>query len=211
MWCFKKRQPPPFLTGDNSPGSSRRRELSCPGHKKDYGEQIDGITVRWYCKCGAYRDEIDAPPPHGADMPTGDYLEMQLRGMQGQSGPWRSQVTGKPLPVQREPKPPTTSNADNTPASTNTGGTSMAGIEEVQAAVASTRDKGQQILAALAQIQEWAREVTGQLNTAMGMSQQPEAQQAIGAFNELAETRVTELHQLVAGAIDQAEQYSYRL
>ncbi|PKW14154.1 hypothetical protein [Saccharopolyspora spinosa] len=218
MWFLKKQQQE-YLVGDSSKGGRRREELTCPGHKPHYGEQITGMTVRWHCECGAYRDEIDAPPPPGNDMPSGDYLEMRVRGIQGDTSAWRSQVTGKPLPVKRDPVPPAGStHHDTTPAAapattTNTGGTSMAGIEEIIAAISNTSSKSEQIQGALAQVQQWATEVAGQLHDALGGSHQPEVQQAIEVFSELSEVgqRITELHQLVSGAVSEIEQYGQRL
>ncbi|MEV4644111.1 hypothetical protein [Saccharopolyspora sp. NPDC049357] len=68
------------------------------------------MSVRWTCECGAYRFEIDAPPPHVDEVPTTAYLEMERRGLQGKKGPWRSQITGKPLRV--EPAEPAVEEAE---------------------------------------------------------------------------------------------------
>jgi hypothetical protein len=222
MTLFRKKQPPqPQYFPDGTRGGRRRAELSCPGHKPSYGEQVDGMTVRWHCECGAYRDEIDAPPPHGTDMPSGDYLEMTVRDLQGENGRWRSQITGKPLPVKPAPAGPsagsthhnTTAAAAPAAATTtaNTGGTSMAGFDDIRAAISNTRSKSEQIQGALAQVQQWAGEIAGQLHSALGSSHQPEVQHAIGVFSELSEVRITELHQVVASAVTEIEQYGQRL
>lgn len=100
MWPFTKQGPEQWRLGmnDGSPGALRREELTCLRHKQYHGQQVSDSTVRWECKCGAYQEEIDAPPPPPGAEPTGDYLEMQVRGTQGQASPWRSQVTDDPLP-----------------------------------------------------------------------------------------------------------------
>ncbi|MEV4728747.1 hypothetical protein [Saccharopolyspora sp. NPDC049426] len=98
-WLLSGRPVSQFSTEDGSRGARRRRELTCPGHKPSRGEQVTEVTVRWTCDCGAFRFEIDAPPPHVDEVPTAAYLEMERRGLQGQKGPWRSQITGKPLLV----------------------------------------------------------------------------------------------------------------
>ncbi|QIZ36125.1 hypothetical protein [Saccharopolyspora sp. ASAGF58] len=218
MWFLNKQQRE-YLVGDSSKGGRRRAELTCPGHKPHYGEQLTGMTVRWHCECGAYRDEIDAPPPQGNDRPSGDYLEMKVRDLQGDTGPWRSQVTGKPLPVKREPVPPAGSTHHDTtpvaaPAGTTTaGGSGMAGIEEIIAAISTTSSKSEQIQGALAQVQQWATEIAGQLYDALGGSHQAGVQHAIEVFSELSEggQRITELQQLVSGAVSEVEQYGQRL
>ncbi|GAA4890967.1 hypothetical protein [Saccharopolyspora cebuensis] len=231
MWRWLMPPQPFWTTGDGSKGDRRRDELTCPGHTQDYGHHITGMTVRWYCKCGAYRDEVDAPPPHGNDQPSGDYLEMEVRGLRGQKGPWRSQVTDKPLPTKRTVSPEVTtapaaaSSADTPTAdrstqagapgsthttSTSTGGTGMSGIEDVVAAVAQARENSEQILAALALIQQWSEGAAGGLTTALGGSSQDEVQHSIAAFSQTTQL-ATEMHQLVAGAIEQVEQYRNRL
>ncbi|MGW5642206.1 hypothetical protein ACWEV3_10970 [Saccharopolyspora sp. NPDC003752] len=210
MKFFSKKQPQEYLVGDSSKGGRRREELTCPGHKPHYGEQVTGMTVRWHCECGAYRDEIDAPPPHGADMPSGDYLEMRVRGLQGDTGPWRSQVTGKPLPTGRS-KTAKTPEPSSQQQSVSEGSSAMAGIEDIRIAISSTSDKSGQIQAALAQVKEWAGEIAGHLNTALGQAGAHEVQQVIGAFQELSGQRIDELHQLVSGAVSEIEQYGQRL
>ncbi|MDI2031547.1 hypothetical protein QFW96_23165 [Saccharopolyspora sp. TS4A08] len=102
-WLLSGRRVPRFSTADGSRGARRRRELTCPEHKPSRGEQVSEVSVRWTCECGAYRFEIDAPPPHVDEIPTTAYLEMERRGLQGKKGPWRSQITGKPLSVAAEP------------------------------------------------------------------------------------------------------------
>ncbi|TDD91959.1 hypothetical protein E1202_04295 [Saccharopolyspora karakumensis] len=100
-WLLSGRRVPRFSTSDGSRGARRRRELTCGEHKPSRGEQVSEVSVRWTCDCGAYRFEIDAPAPHVDEVPTAAYLEMERRGLQGKKGPWRSQITGKPLPVER--------------------------------------------------------------------------------------------------------------
>ncbi|GAB3285068.1 hypothetical protein [Parasphingorhabdus pacifica] len=100
-WLWPQKPDPQWSTGGGPKGDRRRRELTCGEHKPSSGEQITGMTVRWTCECGAYRDEIDAAPPHGHEIPTPEYLEMERKGLKGKTGPWRSQVTGKPLLVKR--------------------------------------------------------------------------------------------------------------
>ncbi|MFI0470929.1 hypothetical protein ACH347_43295 [Saccharopolyspora sp. 5N102] len=92
---------------------------------------------------------------------------------------------------------------------TNTGGTAMAGLEDIRAAISTTSDKSGQIQGALKQVQEWAGEIAGQLGTVLSESGQ--VQQAIGAFQELSGQRIDELHQLVSGAVSEIEQYGQRL
>ncbi|KAA5836067.1 hypothetical protein F1721_06935 [Saccharopolyspora hirsuta] len=104
--------------------------------------------------------------------------------------------------------------APSTPTTTtHTGGSAMAGIEEIQAALANTKTKTEQIYAALAQVQQWAGEIAGHLYTTLGQSQQSEVLQAIAAFRDLSEEgqRVSELHQLVYAAVSEIEQYGNRL
>ncbi|MEV4647533.1 hypothetical protein [Saccharopolyspora sp. NPDC049357] len=100
-WLLSGRRVPRFSTEDGSRGARRRRELTCPEHKPSSGEQVSEVSVRWTCDCGAYRFEIDAPPPHVDEVPTAAYLEMERKGLRGKKGPWRSQITGKPLLVER--------------------------------------------------------------------------------------------------------------
>ncbi|MBQ0928534.1 hypothetical protein [Saccharopolyspora endophytica] len=99
-WLLSKRRMS-WSIEDGSRGARRRRELTCPEHKPSSGEQVSAISVRWTCECGAFRFEIDAPEPLVHEVPTAAYLEMERRGLRGQKGPWRSQITGKPLPVNR--------------------------------------------------------------------------------------------------------------
>lgn len=108
-------------------------------------------------------------------------------------------------PAAVEPRP-----ASGT-TTTNSGGTSMAGIEEILAAISNTSSKSEQIQGALAQVQQWAGEIAGHLHMALGESGQHEVQQVIGAFQELAGQRIDELHQLVSGAVTEIEQYGQRL
>ncbi|TWF94423.1 hypothetical protein [Saccharopolyspora dendranthemae] len=98
-WLWSRRRVSQFSTEDGSRGARRRRELICLEHKPSSGEQVSAISVRWTCECGAFRFEIDAPAPLVREVPTAAYLEMERRGLRGQKGPWRSQITGKPLPV----------------------------------------------------------------------------------------------------------------
>lgn len=100
-WLWFGRRVPEWSTEDGSRGARRRRELTCPGHKPSSGEQVSEVSVRWTCECGAYRFEIDAPAPHVDEVPTAAYLEMERRGLQGKKGPWRSQITGRPLSTRR--------------------------------------------------------------------------------------------------------------
>ncbi|MCI2423972.1 hypothetical protein MOQ72_41895 [Saccharopolyspora sp. K220] len=112
-------------------------------------------------------------------------------------------------PVAESPAPPPA--PATTATTTTTGGTDMAGIEEIILTISDTRAKSEQIQAALAQVQEWASEIAGRLHATVGQSPQSGVQQAIGAFSELSEQRITELHQLVSGAVSEIEQYGQRL
>ncbi|MGI8308058.1 hypothetical protein [Saccharopolyspora hattusasensis] len=119
--------------------------------------------------------------------------------------------TAHQIAPTRVPKPRTTTpNTTTSNTTTATGGNTM-GIEEVLAAISNTSSKGEQIQGALAQVQQWAGEIAGHLHMALGESGQHEVQQVIALFQELAEQRITELHQLVSGAVSEIEQYGQRL
>lgn len=102
----------------------------------------------------------------------------------------------------------------STPASsasfTSSGGTSMAGIEEIAIAIAQATQNSEQIRSALAQIQQWADDTAGQLTTVLQGSSQPEVQQSMQAFAQITQ-QAGEMHQLTAGAVEGLESYRNRL
>ncbi|QIZ36126.1 hypothetical protein [Saccharopolyspora sp. ASAGF58] len=104
----------------------------------------------------------------------------------------------KPVPRNESATDSTRHTPNPSKHATTTGGTSMAGIEEIIAAISNTSSKSEQIQGALAQVQQWATEIAGHLHMALGESGQHEVQQVIGLFQELAEQRITELHQPAA-------------
>ena len=102
-WLLSGRRVPRFSTEDGSRGARRRSELTCGEHKPSRGEQVSEVSVRWTCECGAYRFEIDAPPPHVDEIPTTAYLEMAraavMSALAGPLGPgparWRAGIAGR--------------------------------------------------------------------------------------------------------------------
>jgi len=115
---------------------------------------------------------------------------------------------------ERATEPARASTPASTPASTasstHSGGTSMSGVDEIAMVIAQATQNSEQIRSALAQIQQWAEDTSGQLGTVLQGSNQPEVQQSLQAFAQITQ-QASEMHQLTAGAVDGLESYRGRL
>lgn len=157
---FKKPDPAQRLwpESDGMKADLRRGELACLRHQRSSGRQIADSTVRWTCECGAYQDYLDAPPPGlPGEKPSGAYLEQKLRGTQGTSGPWRSQVNDQPMPPIQQHTP-------GTPGSSY-GVSEVSSAAQARAALADTVERAGYLMGALAQARIDLDEIVAQINT----------------------------------------------
>lgn len=207
MFGSSKKQEPaqgPFFRQDGSKGGRRRGELACLRHKHSSGQQISDTTVRWTCECGAYQDQIDAAPPNpdirGDHEPSGAYLEQEIRGTQGQTSPWRSQVTGKPMPKVQQETP-------GTPGS-SVEGTEVSSAAQARAALADADERAGYVRGALAQARMDLEEVTAQISTVSHEAQS--LTEATGRYQQAAD-QLTEINHLLFRATELTKTYALRL
>ncbi|TDD01287.1 hypothetical protein E1181_25625 [Saccharopolyspora terrae] len=193
----------PFFRQDGSMGGLRRDELACLRHKHSSGEQISDTTVRWTCECGAYQDQIDAARPHeDHEEPTGAFLEQELRGTQGESSPWRSQVTGKPMPQVQQETP-------GTPGS-SVEGSGVSSAAQARAALADANERAGYVRGALAQARMDLEEITAQISTVSGRHDAQSLTEVTGCYQQAAE-QLAEINHLLFRATELTKTYGLRL